>query len=110
MALSKEALLGCRPPERDVELAEVGTVRVRALTRAEVFEISRALPEDGSAEAWEVAVLATGVVEPELSADDVAAWRASAQSAQVQAVYDAIIEMSGTRKGAAEAAERSFPG
>jgi hypothetical protein len=87
---------------RDVELPGVGTVTVRGLTRAEVKACK---DEDGNTA--ENKLIAKGLVDPELSEDEVAEWLESAPAGEFVAVMTALSELSGLADGAAT---KSVPG
>lgn len=102
--LSKESLLARTLPQKDVELAD-GTVRVRALSRAEAVKVAD-LQKD--VDAAEIYILACALVDPDLTEDEVRAWRAASPSGEIDAVADAVLSLSGLTPEAAEAAIRRF--
>ncbi len=104
MGVDKATLLGSVLPQRSVEVPGVGTLTVRALSRAEVVSF-QAL---SSADELENATLAAGMVEPSLSLEEAARWRSIAGNEDVKAVSDAILELSGLGEGAQAAKERRF--
>lgn len=85
---------------RDVEV-DVGTVRVRGLTRAEVKGC-----KDGD-ETNDLKIIAAGMVDPELTEAEVAQWLDNAPAGDYVAVLNAISELSGLSK---EVANRGLPG
>ncbi len=91
-------------PHETVEVPGVGEVEVRGLSRAEVVQMQGC----GSADAMEDAVIAAGLVEPKLTADEVRQWRQAASSDEVRPVSDAILRLSGLVEGSSTAAERRF--
>jgi hypothetical protein len=101
----KERFLKARLPERDVDVDGVGTVRVRSLSRAEAGRLKEFVDNP---EAGEVFVLATGLVDPVLSEDEVRQWQAAATSAEVEEVTTAILGLSGLLGDAIGDARRSF--
>ncbi len=96
-------LLTTRLPEEDVELpGGLGTVRVRAMTRAEVHgkeELQRKVERDGSQQlqpgAWERKVLHWCMVDPQLTEGQVKAWMACSPAGEITAVVDTIMRLSG---------------
>lgn len=105
MSLSKEALLGQSFGVEELALEGVGTVTVRALTRAEALEVrGKELPY----EELERKLIAYAMVEPKLTADDVKAWQEVSPAGQLEAVTDAIIRLSGMEKAAQKAAYQQF--
>ncbi len=110
--LDKAALLTPRAilSVRDVELPGVGTVRVRALSRAEVLELNEAKPATDDAKAmlaFEAKFLALGMVEPALTEAEALSWLQSAPHGENDPVTDAIRSLSGLEVRADKAA---FPG
>jgi hypothetical protein len=103
--LSKESLLARTLPQKDVELAD-GTVRVRALSRSESIRVAGL---SGDIDAAETFILACALIDPELTEEEVTRWRAAAPSGEVDAVADAVLELSGMTAKAAEATARRFP-
>jgi glycine cleavage system H lipoate-binding protein len=82
---------------REVELPNVGTVTVRGLTKIEVEACK------GASDATEdVKIIATGLVDPELTEEEVAQWLGSAPAGEYVAVMTAITELSGLAEGAAQ--------
>lgn len=105
MSLSKEALLGQTFGVEELELEGVGTVTVRALTRAEALEVrGKELPY----EELERKLIAAAMVEPKLTAEDVEAWQKVSPAGQLEVVTDAIIRLSGMEKAAQKAAYQQF--
>lgn len=95
--MDKAKLLAKRTPGyRDVEL-EVGTVRVRGLTRAEVKAC-----RDKNDDAQENRIIAAAMVDPALTADEVAEWLDNAPAGESVAVMNAIKELSALDEGAAK--------
>lgn len=95
----KARLLAPRIPADDtVELDGLGTVRVRPLSRGEVFALHKITD---NVEDFERKFLALGMVEPEMTEQDVAAWQAIPGAlSEIQDVSDKIEELSGLKKGA----------
>lgn len=96
--IDREAFLKHRLGERAVEIPGVGVVRVRGLSREEAFSLKK--EEDH--EAMERRMVLLGMVEPKLSADDVAEWYAHAPSGEIELVVGPIQELSSLGKGAAK--------
>lgn len=106
--MDKAALLRPHLAEVDVTLPDGGVVRVRALSRAEVFAF-QALHAQGDANLLDSRMLAAAMVDPELTEEEVGQWRAGAPNGEVDAVSDAILEVSGLKEGAARQASATFP-
>ncbi len=101
--VDKAALLGATLPQGTVE-TELGDFVVRGLSRAEVVRL-QALPDRDS---LENETLALGMVEPSLTVEEAASWRAVADNDLVRTVSDAILEISGLTEGGQTAKERRF--
>lgn len=95
--MDKSKLLAKRAPGyRDVEL-EVGTVRVRGLTRAEVKAC-----RDKDDDLQENRIIAAAMVDPELTPAEVAEWLDNAPAGEAVAVMEAIKGLSALDEGAAK--------
>ena len=99
----KARLLKPRVPEGTVDL-EIGTVRVRGLSRGEVFMTQQAK----GVEASERKIVAIGMVDPEMTEDEVRQWQRSSPAGEMEAVVDKISELSGLNKSAEKRAMASF--
>ncbi|GHF30821.1 MULTISPECIES: hypothetical protein [Actinomycetes] len=97
--MDKSALLKPRLAERDVEVPGVGTVRVRSLSRAEALSLKG---KEMSAGKMERTLLALAMVNPALTEDEVKQWQDAAPAGELNAVQDAILELSGMKKEAAK--------
>ncbi len=107
MAVIDKAALLAGPvdiPEGTVPLPG-GDVIVRGLSRAEVVRLQSCTTTD----ALENETLAAGMVEPSLTVEEAAAWRAvPGNNADVRAVSDAILSLSGLGEGDQTSKERRF--
>jgi len=103
--VSKEVLLKPQLPEELVEVAGLGAVRVRGLSRAEVVT---AQAPDKDRNDFETALLTFGLVDPALTETEARQWRETALSKTVNDVSSAILRLSGLLPGAAKAAKRTF--
>lgn len=105
MAIDKKQLLTARLPRQEVEVGGLGSVVVRGLSRNEVLGV-QALAASGDSNAFEVGLLAAGLVDPVLDEAEIRAWRQAALASEIEPVVDAILELSGlTKKVEKEAAE-----
>lgn len=100
----RERLLKSRLPERDIDLDGVGTIRVRGLSRAEVLACHGKERDE-----LEPLLLATAMVEPALTEDDIVTWRQAATTNEIKAVLDVVWDLSGLGEGAAKATYKSLP-
>lgn len=109
MALDKSKLLAVRTAEtRDVEVPGFGTVTVRGLTRAEALRVQTA---DGMAVGdMEAYLVATALVDPEMSLDEVKQWQAVSPVGELQPVSEAVQELSGLAVNAVKDQIKDFRG
>jgi hypothetical protein len=103
--LSRDQILGRKLGRETVDVGDAGQVVVRGLTRAEAHDMKEI---DGNPER-EVRTLALGVVEPELTEDDVRAWMAGATFGELQPVLERIMSLSGMLEGQGKEATKSVP-
>ncbi|HEY0700297.1 MAG TPA: hypothetical protein VGD43_21140 [Micromonospora sp.] len=90
--MDKDALFRPRCPETDVELPGVGAVRVRGLTRAEVLQISKGA---NAGQDMEAQALSWALVDPQLTVDEVKRLFEVATFGEIQALNEAVNELSG---------------
>lgn len=102
--MDKELLFRPRLPEADVEVPGVGTVRVRALSRAEAMAIEGMK----GASAIERKMLSFGLVDPELTEAEVGQWQKVSPASELEAVSNKIAELSGLLEGQAKQAYKDF--
>jgi hypothetical protein len=101
--VDKELLFKPRLAEAEVEIPGVGTVRVRALSRAEAMVVSGV----NGAAAMERKTLHLGMVDPQLTEAEVGQWQKAAPAGDLQIVNQRIAELSGMVEGSDKA---TFPG
>lgn len=89
---------------KTVTIPDVGDVKVRGLTRAEVIQCQDA--EDTAD--MERRALVAGMVEPSLTAEEVAEWQSSGMSLAVDTVSGTILRLSRMLPGQDEEAEARF--
>lgn len=104
--IDREAFLKHRLGEATVELPGVGAVRVRGLSREEAFSLKK----EKDTEAMERRAVALALVEPQLSADDVAEWYANAPAGEINLILESIRDLSGLNEGAAKSGVPSVRG
>lgn len=102
--MDKDLLFKPRLPEADVEIPGVGTVRVRALSRAEAMAVENA---KGNA-AIERKLLALGLVDPKLTEAEVGQWQSAAPASELEPVSNRIAELSGLLPDSAKEAVKEF--
>lgn len=103
--IHKERLLTARLAERDVAIEGVGTVRIRALTRAQALSVRNVELERAELERR---LLSWAMVDPELSEDEARAWQEASPAGELEVVTDAIAELSGMVETAPKEAMRTF--
>lgn len=86
---------------QDVEV-DVGTVRVRGLTRAEIVRC-----KDETGKTVDVELIALAMVDPELTTKEAGVWLETAPAGDYVRVLTAVSELSGLSEGAAQ---KSVPG
>jgi hypothetical protein len=101
--MDKAALLAKRLPEDDVEVPDVGVVRVRGLTRSEVLAAQEI---EGTADR-ECQMLACGMVDPALTVDEARQWQEASPAAEIEPVVTRIAELSGMVETSAKDAIKS---
>ncbi|MGH9251139.1 MAG: hypothetical protein ACRD0W_16685 [Acidimicrobiales bacterium] len=106
MPVDKDQLLKPRLPERDVDLPGVGTVRVRALSRAEALTI-RKIAGSGQ-DVLERKMLALAMVDPSMTEGEAREWQEASTAGEIEPVTDAIADLSGMKEGAAKEAYQAF--
>lgn len=103
--MDKKKLLKARPLEAEVDVPDVGTIKVRALTRADVLAIAdaqRNADRLGDRAYFEQLMLASALVDPALTADEVAEWQAVAPSKVIGTVVDAVTSLAALTPDAAK--------
>jgi len=98
MTLTREQLLARKVGRAEpLDLPEGGgTVMVRGLTRAEALEMN----DLKTVEERDNFIIATGLVEPKLSVEEVREWAAEASAGDTTAISMRIAELSGMAEGA----------
>jgi hypothetical protein len=89
-------------PEDDVEVKDMGAVRVRGLSRGEVFMMRKHQADGGlkTEDAWERRMLSLALVEPAMTEDEVGAWQRVSPAGEMEPVSQKIQELSGLSEGA----------
>lgn len=96
--MDKDVLLKRKATDRveTVELDEGVTVTVRALSRGEVQQVKE---ENASAHTYENRLIAKAIVEPKLTAVEVAEWLDDAPAGDSVKIMEAVIRLSGMGEG-----------
>ncbi|HEY9418034.1 MAG TPA: hypothetical protein VIQ30_25015 [Pseudonocardia sp.] len=112
--MDKELLFKSRLNEADVEIPDVGTVRVRGLSRVEVLAVRKATDTeqmDGPrALVLERKMLAAAMVDPELSEAEVGQWQQASVAGELEPVVRKVQELSGMLDDAPKVAVKTFRG
>ena len=90
--VSKDVLLKSRLVEGEHEIAGVGTVGIRGLSRQEVIDLQKL---DGGLDVRERRMVALGLVDPPVTEDDVKAWQSSSLAEEIEGLTVAISDLSG---------------
>lgn len=104
MTFDKELLFKPRLKEAEVEVPGVGTVRVRALSRAEAMS----LQDTKGVAAIERKMLALALVDPVLTEAEVGQWQQASAAGELEPVGIKVQELSGMDEGAAKAAYKEM--
>lgn len=89
-------------PEDDVDVAGMGTVHVRGLSRGEVF-IMQKLRAEGrikTEDAYERRMVSLGLVAPEMTEAEVGIWQEVSPAGEMEPVAAKIRDLSGLGEGA----------
>jgi len=106
MTVSKEQLAKPRLEEAEVEIPGVGTVRVRALSRGEIFRMQKVATKDTGAR--ERLILSLGMLEPAMTEIDVQNWQEAAPAGELDGPVDKIRKLSGLEEKAEKEAVLDF--
>ena len=111
--MDKDLLLKPRLAEDDIEIPGVGTVRVRALSRAEVLLVRKATDNADSIDGPRVLVLerkmlAAAMVDPVLTEAEVGRWQQASAAGELEPVTTRIQQLSGLLPESAKAVYQEF--
>ncbi len=111
----KDRLLTARLAEADVEIPDVGTVRVRALTRAEVMSVRKATDREDTIDGvraliLERKMLAAAMVDPPMTEDEIRGWQQAAPAGEIQPVVEKVQTLSKMLEGAPKSGVRDVRG
>lgn len=96
---NKNAMMALHLPTDEVELEGLGSVLVRGLSR---FEMTEVFELQSDRQKQDTAAVAFAMVEPEMSVEEVIAWRKAGSNAEIEQVAKKINELSGIGKDAAK--------
>lgn len=94
--LTREQILARKTGRGKATMPDGSVVAIRAMTRDEVItmqEMEDVADRDNF-------IISTGMTDPKLSVEDVAAWAAGGDAGDLVAVSDAVAELSGLKQGA----------
>lgn len=103
MKATKDHLLATKQRQREVELTDGSTVLVRSLTRAEALA-TQAITDLGEREDF---IISSGLIDPVMTADEVAQWAAEAPAGDLTAVSEGIARVSGMMPDSGKEAYKS---
>lgn len=97
--MDKEVLFAARLPQDTIDVPGLGTVTVRGLSRAEVLILRKATDDEGvdgpRALTLERKMLATALVDPQLTEAEVGRWQAAAPAGELEPVTRLVQQLSG---------------
>jgi hypothetical protein len=105
MALTREDLLQERFGIETFELAGVGQVKIRSVSRALVMGMRG---QDLPALDQERMIVSAAMVEPKMTEADVAAWQDASPAGELEPLTAAIMRLSGLTKDAPKEAVKGF--
>lgn len=94
--LSREEILARKTGRKTVQLPDGGEVSIRALTRDEVYKAE----EQKSRGDRDNFIVSKALLDPKLSAEDVAAWGENGAAGDITVILEAVAELSGLKQGA----------
>jgi hypothetical protein len=104
--LTREQILARKTGKGTATLPDGSTVAIRAMTRDEVIEM-QAMQNVADKDNF---IIATGMTDPKLTVDDVAAWAQTGDAGDLVAVSEAVATLSGLRQGADKSGVRDVRG
>jgi hypothetical protein len=105
MSLSKEDLLKARFGVEEIEIPNVGVVKVRSLSRAQAMSLN---DKEMTVAESEQKLLNWAMVEPSLTIAEVKVWQENSPAGELEPIADAILRLSGMEKNAPKQAMRDF--
>jgi hypothetical protein len=105
--MDKSALFKSRVSTKtaEIKIPEVGTITVRALSRAEMLLANKS--HEGDPLGWERYVLARAMVDPEMTEKDVQKWQEASLPDEINEVAKAVNHLSGIGPDVAKEAYKS---
>lgn len=103
--MDKSKLFKLRLGEEDVEVPNVGTVRVRSLSRAECLEFQG---KETQVAELERKMLALAMVDPVLTEDEVGEWQKASSAGELTKVLMVVVRISGMDDSALKEAMQTF--
>lgn len=108
MTINKDALFKPRLDEQDVPVGDLGTVRIRALSRAQVLAFRNRKATDAAE--IERVLLSSALIDPVLTEDEVKQWQEASAAGELEPLTQAISALSGLDTAAAKEAVKRFRG
>jgi hypothetical protein len=103
IVISKEAILKPQLPEEVIDVAGLGPVRVRGLSRSEWMA-----NKDRDGVEWEIGLLAVGLVDPKLSEEEIRQMREATTVKVIDEIASGILRLSGMLVSRGGDAKRTF--
>lgn len=99
---SPEALIKVRADEEDFTLPTGALVRVRGLSRGEVYMMQKSKADGGirDEQAWERRMVSLALLQPELTEEQVGEWQQGPAGGDLEELTDKIRELSKLGQGA----------
>lgn len=99
--IDKATLLKARFGVETVEIAGLGEIKVRALTRGEALQVNGTEMDAGQIERK---ILSWAMVEPALTEAEVKEWQDASPAGEIQEVFKQIVRLSGMEEASAKEA------
>lgn len=106
--MDKDTLLKPRLAEGSHEIEGLGTIRFRALSRAEVLTLRAEFAEDDTA-TTECKLLAAALIDPVLTEDEVRRWQSACLADEMEPLVGAVAQLSGLFDADVKGKMQRFP-
>jgi len=103
--MDKDALLAKRLTTEELDVPDVGTIKIRALTRSEALQLG----DKKNTVERERHILVCAMVDPEMTYQDVKAWQDNATPGELEVITTAIARLSGMLDTSAKEVTGRFP-
>jgi hypothetical protein len=103
--MDKSQLLASRVGAEPYEIPGQGTITIRGLSREQMHEAGTHVDEGVAG--MEAAMLAHGLVDPELTVDEARQWQANSPAGEIQPIVERINVLSGVAGASQKEAYKS---